>query len=336
METYKESPWVLLVMMPEQWPIARIFAKYVNTFIYTMNNKDLSRVKLINYSGKALNKFFRGRGLSISSRIFRLGKRKLKFTYRQLPDPNFIDLIFVLDPCRVNIDFSPFKNAVKAYWSQDCIHPSDYYAQVLAGVLDYDVVFCAHKQYMHRFNRTKVCWLPYACDPYLHRRINQPLRYDLAFVGHIPSPKSRIGRERRKLLLSIGELASKKVFIGNAWQHDMVALYNSSKLVLDISRSKELNWRVFEVLGCGRPLLTDYREEVADIFKNREHLAFYSSFEELTELIEYYLTNDAEREEMARKGQEECYRAHTLDHRVKTILEETIGFKIDVETVQKD
>ncbi|RSN76944.1 MAG: hypothetical protein DSO07_12535 [Thermoproteota archaeon] len=98
METYKESPWVLLVMMPEQWPIARIFAKYVNTFIYTMNNKDLSRVKLINYSGKALNRFFGGRGLSISSRIFRLGKRKLKFTHWQLPDPNLIDLIFVLDP----------------------------------------------------------------------------------------------------------------------------------------------------------------------------------------------------------------------------------------------
>jgi hypothetical protein len=180
----------------------------------------------------------------------------------------------VLNPCRVNIDFIPFKNAVKAYWSQDCIHPSDYYVQVLAEVLDYDVVFCAHKQYMHRFNRTKVCWLPYACDPYLHRRINQPLRYDLAFVGHIPSPKSRIGRERRKLFLSIGELASKEVFIGNAWQHDTVALYNSSKLVLDISRSKELSWRVLRYLDAVDRLLTDYREKVADIFKNREHLAF--------------------------------------------------------------
>jgi hypothetical protein len=39
---------------------------------------------------------------------------------------------------------------------------------------------------------------------------------------------------------------------------------------------------------------------------------------------------------MARKGQRECYRAHTLDHRVKAILEETIDFKINVETVQKD
>jgi len=111
----------------------------------------------------------------------------------------------------------------------------------------------------------------------------------------------------------------------------MVALYNSSKLVLNISRSKELNMRVFEVLGCGRPLLTDHVEEVTDIFKNKVHLATYSSLDELIDLILYYLVNEEEREEMARRGQEECYKKHTLDHRVRTILDESINFKINVQ-----
>ena len=127
------------------------------------------------------------------------------------------------------------------------------------------------------------------------------------------------------------QLTNRKIFIGRAWQHDMVALYNSSKLVLNISRSKELNMRVFEVLGCGRPLLTDHVEEVTDIFKNKVHLATYSSLDELIDLILYYLVNEEEREEMARRGQEECYKKHTLDHRVRTILDESINFKINVQ-----
>ncbi|MGC9069490.1 MAG: CgeB family protein [Thermoprotei archaeon] len=333
--THKELPWVLLIMMPNQLSIANVFAKYVNTFVYAIGNEELSRIKITNYSGRIFNKFSNHKVISSVLfkvlRSFAVRKVSVKPNYWQVPDPNLIDLVLVLDPIRINFDFRLFKNAVKAYWSQDCIHGGDYYSQVLAGVLDYDIVFCAHRQYMHRFNSTKVFWLPYACDPQLHKRIILPFKYDVAFIGNMPSSKSKIGKLRRELLAQLLEkLTNHKIFIGKAWQHDMIKLYNSSRLVLNISRSRELNMRVFEVLGCGRPLLTDYVDEITDIFKNKEHLAMYSSLNELIDLIEYYLKNEEEREEMAKRGQEECYKKHTLDHRVKTILEKSINFKINI------
>ena len=56
----------------------------------------------------------------------------------------------------------------------------------------------------------------------------------------------------------------------------------------------------------------------------------FSSKDELVELAKYYIEHDYERERIAERGYMECRKNHTLDHRVKTVLERTIGFKIEV------
>jgi hypothetical protein len=57
-----------------------------------------------------------------------------------------IDLVFVSDPVLCRLDLRKFRNAVKAYWAQDCIYDKTKYIQ-LAGTLleNYDYVFVAHK-----------------------------------------------------------------------------------------------------------------------------------------------------------------------------------------------
>jgi len=82
----------------------------------------------------------------------------------------------------------------------------------------------------------------------------------------------------------------------------MILIYNESKMVLNISRSAELNWRVFEALGCKRLLLTDRSQEVGELFRDGEHLAMYDGVEDLVDKIEKYLANPEEREKIALKG----------------------------------
>jgi hypothetical protein len=334
---YKELPWVLVIISYDKiirydnMYLVDVLSKYVNTIVYLVDFGSFN-VKVHNYAGRLYNKVSNRKYVSrVMFKILRSVVNRKVSLERVVKNPNLIDLIFVVDPVRVNFDFKPFKNAVRAYWSQDCIHGGDYYAQVFSDVLDYDVVFCAHKPYMYRFPSGKTYWLPFACNPKFHRRINLPFVYDLVFVGNVPSQRSKYGYKRRELLMYLGErLSNYKVFVGNAYQHDMVWLYNKSKVVLNVSRVGELNWRVFEVLGCGRLLLTDRNAEVGELFNDKEHLVMYSSKDELVELAKYYIEHDYEREKIAERGYMECHKNHTLDHRVKTVLERTIGFKIEV------
>jgi hypothetical protein len=57
-----------------------------------------------------------------------------------------IDLVFVSDPVICRLDLKRFRNAVKAYWAQDCIYEKTKYVQLTGTLLEnYDQVFVAHK-----------------------------------------------------------------------------------------------------------------------------------------------------------------------------------------------
>jgi len=97
-------------------------------------------------------------------------------------------------------------------------------------------------------------------------------------------------------------------------------IYNQSKVVINISRIGELNWRVFEVLGCRRALLTDKNDEVNEVFNDGEHLMTYSGLDELFDKLEMLLREEDMRLRLASTGYEETSKRHTLYHRAKEIL----------------
>ena len=68
--------------------------------------------------------------------------------------------------------------------------------------------------------------------------------------------------------------------------------------------------RVMHILGAGGFCLTNYQSDLERHFENGRELVWYYNEDDLVEKIQYYLTNDREREEIARKGYEkakECF-----------------------------
>jgi spore maturation protein CgeB len=84
--------------------------------------------------------------------------------------------------------------------------------------------------------------------------------------------------------------------------------------------------RVFDVLGCGGFLLTNYQPEFADYFTIGEDFDIYTSEEDLLEKVEYYLSHEKERKEIAANGQNTVRQCHTFHQRMAEMIDIAFSF----------
>jgi spore maturation protein CgeB len=97
---------------------------------------------------------------------------------------------------------------------------------------------------------------------------------------------------------------------------EMPLIFNQSKINLNITAKSirsGLSLRVFDVLGCGGFLITNYQAELPEYFEIGRDLVAYESMEHLQELCRYYLAHDDEREEIAAHGRETVIANYTYD-----------------------
>lgn len=80
------------------------------------------------------------------------------------------------------------------------------------------------------------------------------------------------------------------------------------------------NQRILDVPACGAFVLTDYREQMEDMFDIGKEIICYRNTGEIPELIRYYLTHDKERAEVAEKGRKRVAACHTWTHRMQEII----------------
>ena len=79
--------------------------------------------------------------------------------------------------------------------------------------------------------------------------------------------------------------------------------------------------RIFDVLGAGGFLLTNYQAELPDYFEIGKDLACFESEAELVEKCSYYLTHEEERQQIAKNGYEKVKNCCSYRKRLKFILE---------------
>ncbi len=83
----------------------------------------------------------------------------------------------------------------------------------------------------------------------------------------------------------------------------LVNLYRSSRIILNFTKGKYgFSIRVFQAMGTGSFLLTEYCKDLELFFKKKEHLDWFNTKKELLNKIEYYLKNKDLRENIAYKG----------------------------------
>lgn len=79
--------------------------------------------------------------------------------------------------------------------------------------------------------------------------------------------------------------------------------------------------RIWDVLGAGGFLMTNFQAELPDYFEIDKDLVCFESERELVEKCGYYLAHEEERREIARNGYEKVKAAHSVRLRLSEMLE---------------
>ena len=104
---------------------------------------------------------------------------------------------------------------------------------------------------------------------------------------------------------------------------EMPKLFKATKVNINLARTfveAGLPMRIFDVLGSGGFLLTNYKSGLEDCFDIGKDLVVFKDFDEMIELIKYYLNNPEERKKIAKSGYEKVKKYHNYNNRFDEIL----------------
>ena len=119
------------------------------------------------------------------------------------------------------------------------------------------------------------------------------------------------------------------IYQGQAWGRGMFDILRRSRITLnhhiDLAGNYANNMRLYEATGSGAMLLTDAKENLAEIFAPGREVATYRTPEECVAQMRHYLAHDDERAAIAEAGQRRTLTDHTYALRTGEILELAIG-----------
>ena len=104
---------------------------------------------------------------------------------------------------------------------------------------------------------------------------------------------------------------------------EMPLIFNQSKINLNITTKtiqSGISQRVFDVLACGGFLISNYQEELFEFFTPGKDLEIFTDLEDLHEKIDFYLSHEAARKEIALCGYDTVTKNHSVAARINQIL----------------
>lgn len=105
---------------------------------------------------------------------------------------------------------------------------------------------------------------------------------------------------------------------------EMPLVFHESKINLNIT-SKAIRsgipLRVFDIFGCEGFLLSNYQTELAEFFEPGIHFDYYTSAEELIEKVNFYLSHEKERKEIAHNAFEKALKEFNYPKQLDKLLQ---------------
>lgn len=104
---------------------------------------------------------------------------------------------------------------------------------------------------------------------------------------------------------------------------EMPKIFHLSKINLNMTIKPiqtGLPLRIFDILGCGGFLMTNFQSELPEYFDIGTDLEAYSSMEELVEKCAYYLEHEDARRQIAENGYRKVCEQHTYIHRIQKMI----------------
>lgn len=207
----------------------------------------------------------------------------------------------------------------------------------------YDLIFTSFPHFVKKFRDMGVDseYLRTAFEPSILDRIgnsNSGRQYNCSFIGGL----TKLHTSRIKLLEKLASESNidfwgygvetlsknssiKSKYHSEAWGIDMYRTLTQSKITvnihIDVAENYANNMRLYESTGCGAMLITDYKDNLNELFEIGKEVVAYRNLEELVGLIKYYGTHDSERQIIAKAGQRRTLTEHTYFNRMKEILQ---------------
>jgi spore maturation protein CgeB len=234
--------------------------------------------------------------------------------------------------------FSESLGAITALWYPDDPRYFGSLSRVIAPA--YDFVFTSSERFVPEYRNAgvrNVAYLPFACDPSVHRPVSlsdreaRSLASDICFVGTFSWKRARLIKalERARFKVKVWGpywryVRGGRDFNGPVMGHEIARIFNAAKIVLNVHDESDIgfkpNMRTFEATGCRTLLLSDKAFGLERFFTPCEELVCYGDETELVKLAGHYLDSPTERRVIASKGHRRAYRDHTYDQRVGEIL----------------
>ena len=154
-------------------------------------------------------------------------------------------------------------------------------------------------------------------------------------------------RERRKIIEAVAEHFPLDVYttsdismIPKAMNKGPISYYTIMPFVFKYSKinlnitlrtiKTGIPLRAMDIMSAGGFLLTNYQEDMLKHFEPGVDFVYYLNEEDLLEKIEYYLTHEEERKQIARNGQEKVKKNHSY----KVTLDKMLRFALKGETYE--
>jgi spore maturation protein CgeB len=203
----------------------------------------------------------------------------------------------------------------------------------------YDLVLTSFPHFVERFNqqgiRTRYFRLGF--DNRVLNELSPDVSdsYEFTFVGAF----FKVHKNRYQILNELSKVTAIDIFgyssalpnnsaiaarhRGEAWGLDMYRVLAKSRLTLNnhekVAGRFANNMRLYEATGVGTCLLTDAKENLAELFEPDVEVVTYSNLSELVEKARYLLDHEDVRAAVAQAGQKRTLKDHTWKKRMEEL-----------------
>lgn len=204
----------------------------------------------------------------------------------------------------------------------------------------YDLVISSLPNLVAAFRCQNVAaeYLPLAFEPRILAQIPEgPRDIPVSFVGSVsPAHRERLdfletvsGRMDLAIWSDLPPALAVTSIIrtrhrGSAWGREMFHILRRSQITLnrhiDVSANFANNMRLFEATGMGACLVTDAKDNLAELFEPGKEVVTYASADECMATVRDLTGHPAERQRIAAAGQARCLADHTYERRMAELV----------------
>ncbi len=201
-------------------------------------------------------------------------------------------------------------------WLQDSVEvnkEANFIIQTKSPLFDLVYSFNqAELPFYQKFNKNSH-YLPLGADKDIHKKVDIEKTIDVGLVGSLNLNRINM----INYLLSVGIPIQYSYSQSN---YPEIVSKTAINLNTGISDSG-YQMRVFEILAMGGLLLTNKVKE-ENLFVDKEHLVYFSNFDELENLCYNYINDEQEIKRIGDNGRKEVLEKHLYTHRVQKIMED--------------